>query len=546
MADIIQLRKQTETEALDGLDKYGKFCIIRPTGFGKTGILTAILKRYKHVLYLYPTDAVCQAVCRFYYGPGHENDDIPNVEFMSYMKLVRLTDDDFDKLEEPDLIICDEAHRLGGAKTIIGMMQLTSHFPNANLLGATASPERMDSIDEISIFFDDRISSEYTLHDAFQDGIIQKPIYIYHSYYKDEIKDVEKAAKLEIRKFKDAALETPAYDLLKSRLIEIANLGDMSNIIKKACNEHADTDDYRKFIVFCASYDHLHAKQKIIEGWFKKAFPNDKVRTLVITGETSKTAKNIKKLPDVCYAPHTTDLILCCDMLNMAYHVNDITGVMFYRGTGSGIIYIQQLGRVLSTGDLRPKLVFDIVDNLHRKALYDVSYEESDIFEGMDDPTSVNPPKKGLDSKDSKQLVAIRNAIRDYKKKAMNNNLSDHEKAIIQKTLIALHNSEQKILNQANVDTKWTHNINIIFPQDLVIDPHMATYRELIAKTVAEPISQRCRLAVAMWKKHGGILQPKTRDAWLAQKSPDGTPLLPFARLKQVSINAILDEEGVV
>lgn len=41
---IDELRLKTYNEAVELLDTYGKACIIRPTGFGKTGILTRLIK----------------------------------------------------------------------------------------------------------------------------------------------------------------------------------------------------------------------------------------------------------------------------------------------------------------------------------------------------------------------------------------------------------------------------------------------------------------------------------------------------------------------
>ena len=46
MALIDDLRDKTYKEAVDLLEKYGKGCIVRPTGFGKTGILTRLINDY--------------------------------------------------------------------------------------------------------------------------------------------------------------------------------------------------------------------------------------------------------------------------------------------------------------------------------------------------------------------------------------------------------------------------------------------------------------------------------------------------------------------
>ena len=88
-------REQTYRDAREKLDRHGRCAVIRPTGFGKTGILTRFLREADRTLYLYPTDVVRDAVLSFYHGrtpmPG---DGIDGVEFMTYQKLVTLTRDE--------------------------------------------------------------------------------------------------------------------------------------------------------------------------------------------------------------------------------------------------------------------------------------------------------------------------------------------------------------------------------------------------------------------------------------------------------------------
>lgn len=589
--DVNDLRKKTEQEAIADLAKYSKHCIVRPTGFGKTGMLTNILKQYKRVLYLYPTTVIRETVLDFYYGLGRDEsqDSIPNVDFLSYMGLVRMENEDFDKMPKYDLIIADEAHRIGAPKSLIAMFKLLCVQPDAKLLGATATPERSDSVDEITIFFGGHISSEYTLHNAFQDKILQQPVYVYCSYGKADIQETEKAAKLEIQKFKDPVEEKKAYDLLKARLIEISNLQKMDRVIADTCHKHATTQDYLKFIVFFKGYDHIREKKEEVKKWFQDAYPELKINTLEVTGETEETYSNAEKLGQYRYRPGEIDLIFTCDMLNMGYHINDLTGVVFYRGTTSNTVYIQQLGRVLSTGNNIPGIVFDIVDNLHRKALY-VTYERKDktkkidvngsiidIITGNGSEVDIRPEatdlgdymesigfidedlncddmdeepmdetdNKNIPENNNKTLKTIRSTIRHFKKMALNPKNTPEDKMFIQAALNGLSETEHAILNNDKTKRRWTHQMNILFAEDLIVESHYSTYKELIAKTVAEQYVQRCRLAYALWVKHGGNPEPCTRLAWLAQKSPDGTPLELFTKLKQVKINDVLTVMGV-
>lgn len=85
---------------------------------------------------------------------------------------------------------------------------------------------------------------------------------------------------------------------------------------------------------------------------------------------------------------------------------------------------------------------------------------------------------------------------------------------------------------------------------DLYAEEKEASYRELIAKTVAEARSIRCRKAWTRWTEEGGKTRDEngrilTRAEVLAQKAPEEIPLPPFCRSKQVSIDAVLDEMGI-
>ena len=185
MKKIDRLRNETYEEAMALLEKYHKCAIIRPTGFGKTGILTKVIRsgKFKKILYLYPTEVIKNTVLGFYYkNRKNRPGTIDNVIFMTYMKLTNLSELDMKMLKGIDLIICDECHRLGAAETMEGMRDLIEANPKARLLGATATPERMDMIDEIAMFFDDRVTSRYTLHNAFVDGIIKRPYYCFCAY----------------------------------------------------------------------------------------------------------------------------------------------------------------------------------------------------------------------------------------------------------------------------------------------------------------------------------------------------------------------------
>lgn len=495
-----ELRKTTYNDLKDKLNQYGKCALVRPTGFGKTGILTRLIKEYKNVVYLYPTEVVVDTVKKFY-GTA----EIENTRFITYMKLVKLNEDELKEFGNVDLILCDESHRLGGTKTYEAMKLLLKAFPNAHLVGATATPDRMDLIDVVDKFFNNIVVFEYNLHNAFQDGLLKRPYYCFCSYGIEDIESVEKETRLECDKLdvdKDKALT-----LLRSRLIEISNLQRMDKIIRKTCDKVLDNTTYLKFIIFFSDFNHIEEKGDEVRKWFQKAYPGYTASVLRITSQNKETFENVHKLDKLVYKNKHIDLIFCVDMLNMGYHVDNLSGIGMYRGTSSGIIFVQQLGRILSSGSSKPAVVFDFVDNIHRESMYQVLGKM---------------PKKVIINRERR------------------------EELLEKQKLGILTEAEEKELNSMcnSVNRWWTH-ANDLQPEDLIATGHEASYRQLIAKTVAEPISMRCRQAWARWKEQGGDDSIMTREAILEQLPPEFVPLEPYCKLKNVTINQVLKEMGL-
>lgn len=547
MNKIEQLRNDTYKQAVSLLDEYNKCAIIRPTGFGKTGILTKFLldKRYKHILYLYPADVIIDSVINFC---KMHNQQLPDhVEFVSYAKIARLTDEDIHGFKDVDLIIADECHRLGASNTLEGMELLLNSLPDVKLLGATATPERMDLVDEIGKFFDNRMTSRYTLHDAISDEILQKPFYCFASYTNDDINDIEKEAKKNIRQMDEG--QEAAYKQLASSLIEIANLKQMPNVIRDTIEQCATDEtkeietDYMKFIIFFRTFDILHKHEKEVKGWFKEAYPTYCVNHLTITSETEEYLENVYTLDSLTHKPKTIDLIFSCNMMTMGYHVNSLTGIVMYRGTESGILYAQMLGRIFNSGSKRTGIVFDLVDNIHRESMYDVlghmpkeTVERKKIYKNM--------------------LTAIVNAgvdpdviTKTYLNSIMNQ--QDEDEIIDEKisNLITTFGYEKLRdfceLHRTFGPNSAKYNNNILYQEDLIVTGWEAKYRDLIRKTVAEPIAMRCRQAYANWKEKGGDDSELTKEAIMRKVPPEFVPLAPFCKVKHVTIDMVLDTMGI-
>lgn len=384
--NIESLRQATFDDLMGKVQLFHKCALIRPCSFGKTVMAVKLFEKYRKVLFLYPADCI-----RLMLEARHENQIHKNITFMTYNMLARLNEEQIANLPDYDLVFADEAHRLGGEKTKTSFfVLLNSQGESTHFIGSTATPYRMDGFDFIHEFMDDIQVYPYTLHDAIRDGIIKKPFYYFCSLnprkdLKNAIKDRYKA------EFKHNISKEELEIIMSCNIVEQYNIFSVDNIIRDSCTKYASNTNYMKFICFFLHIEDIKKRYKMIANWFKKAFPNHKIRKTEI--HSGSGANNINILESLKEEDNTIDLIYTCDMLNEGYHVGNITGIVMLRHTSSNRIYNQQIGRCLSTSESdEPKLIFDVVDNLHRPSIFGEGKTliDIDIDTGNDDNDSDN------------------------------------------------------------------------------------------------------------------------------------------------------------
>lgn len=541
-----KIRNNTRADLMNKLGIYRRCALVRCTGFGKTWLLSDIAKEFNEVLYLYPSDAVRNTVVEAV-SSSIEDDTctaeqeeeterllkhelrkssigvgIENIRFMSYAKLVRTCTEDMAEYSGCDLIIADEFHRAGGKLTRRALHKLLDECGMAKFIGATATPDRMDSYDVIKEFTNNVVVYPYTLHDAFQDGIVKRPYYCFCTYdIETDLKDEALTSGQDINDIK-------VKEVLDSALIEISKIYNMPSIVRDVVKQYRKDSSYMKFIVFFSGIQQMDDKGKDVEGWFRCAFPAHEVSVLIISSKNEEQKNNVQRLGELQYKKNSIDLIYCIDMLNMGYHVNDLTGLVMYRGTSSSIIYNQQLGRALSTGSLEPCIVFDVVDNLHRKCVYEL-YDKEQY-------------KKTVRRKKNDTFHVDRGVTQlDF------GSMTEEEIAAAKKMLDEQMHGKSGDDSDEGCDGKWWKSSNSIEEEDLYAVGNIATYRELIAKAVAEPIAQRCKRAqeehYKRWCLMNDITYPNTRKELSDEKLMP--PLLPYARWQNVTVRQILDTMAI-
>ena len=323
---------------------------------------TKLMSMYNKVLFLYPNNIIADVVRDTY------KEEQDNIDYMSYAGLIRKNPM---VMEDYELIVCDECHRLGADKTRDTIKSYLTSHRNCKFVGLTATPKRTDSYDVLSDLFNGVRVFPYTLHDAISDGFVAKPYYCYMSY--DVYGDIRMSLEKGIKNLDSSIDEVIKKDLFSRNVENGIKIHQKDKVIKDVCNSCLKGTNYMKFMWFFPTKKALkEGYEEVIED-FHKAFPNHEIRELCVISEY-EFAKNTAKLKELTKKDNCIDLIFSVDMLNMGYHVDNVTGVGLCRATDSSIIFTQQIGRCINTIDVdpNPKIIFDFVDNLSRRALYEV------------------------------------------------------------------------------------------------------------------------------------------------------------------------------
>ncbi|MBQ9806472.1 MAG: Helicase associated domain protein, partial [Clostridia bacterium] len=353
--------------ALEMLHETGKAAIVHPTGTGKSFIGFKLCEEFPKsmVCWLSPSEYIFKTQIENLkaVSDGYEPQ---NVKFFTYAKLMNMDTAELE-LIQPDYIVLDEFHRCGAEMWGQGVKNLLSVFPNAPILGLSATAIRYldnqrDMSDEL---FDGNVASEMTLGEAIVRGILNPPKYVLSVFsYR---KDLERYQK-RVRQAKSKAVRDAAEKYLEA----LRRALDMADGLDVIFDKHM-IDRHGKYVVFCANYEHLSQMTEKAGEWFSKVDATPHIYTAYSDDpETSKAFEDFKK----DNSDHLK-LLFCIDMLNEGIHVEDVCGVILLRPTVSPIIYKQQIGRALSASKKNNAVIFDIVLNIEN--LYSIGAIEEEM-----------------------------------------------------------------------------------------------------------------------------------------------------------------------
>lgn len=349
--DLNPHNKEAFQEITKMLEKgVSKLVASRATGSGKTYLMAALAEQYNDAkkLVLEPSNPLLDSIKGDFAKFG-----IKNTDFMTYQKLIRLSDEEISEMDYK-LIFLDECHhctaRVWGKK----VQHLMNTHQDSVFLGTSGTAIRSDGVNVIDVLFDGNVVGELPLSTAIARGILPVPMYITAIYKLDD--ELEK-----LRKKVEGSTNTK--DEKKEYLDKIK---DMKTYFEKSYGVPIILNKYikeksGKYLVFCKDKKHLGVMKDVVLEWLRTAGIKD-IHSYAVYSDYPDKEKDYKDfLEDNSDA---LKMLFSINMLNEGLHIKNIDGVLMIRPTMSDIVYRQQLGRVLEVGNLgKHPLVFDLVNN---------------------------------------------------------------------------------------------------------------------------------------------------------------------------------------
>lgn len=347
------------------LDETGMAAVIHPTGTGKTMIAYKLIEDHplNHFLWLSPSEYIYQTQLE------NLHMEFSNVTYLSYSRLMN-NKDSMSKLQ-PDYIILDEFHRCGAAewgKTVRALLEM---YPDAKRLGLSATNIRYldnqrNMAEEI---FDGNIASEMTLGEAIIRNILPEPKYVIAMYsYQKELQQLKK----KIKNLSNQGLVAENEKLFEQLRRALEQADGLDQVFEK----HMAKKD-GKYILFCSDKEHMDEMKALAGEWFRRVDKSPHVYTAFYNDAATNREFAAFKQDNSAHLK----LLFCIDMLNEGIHVNDVDGVILLRPTVSPIVYLQQIGRALSTGATKKPVIFDLVNNFD--SLYSIDCLKDEMREAM-------------------------------------------------------------------------------------------------------------------------------------------------------------------
>lgn len=381
------------------------------TGGGKTTTALEYLRIHKSkALILGPSNTI---------GDGWEKCDKKefNYDYYNYQTFMNNYKDLFNK-GKYEVLICDEAHHLDAERWSEGVKYFLDNNPNIKLIGLTATPSNLQ-INGNDNYFKGRICNGLDLAEGIEEGDIYPFSYIQSIYKIEDMKDQFNSY---------GAVGTQLWNRLNIKL----NESPIENILKSNM-----PNGVRKIIVFVSSKEYIqYAEECLIK--YDPRFKSEEYMRNIHSDKNSSYNQmsrewfNKTNDHDVC--------LITVGMVNEGAHYNGINTLIMFRSTNSSTLYLQQLGRIVSTtkdslGNVKPNpggIVFDFTNNaqnlIYKKLELNLNNSSSDSIQKDYIKRVIDAIRKKVDGKEviwkdyTEDAVNVLSALRESQNYNRSNN----------------------------------------------------------------------------------------------------------------------------
>ncbi|WP_369222997.1 DUF3427 domain-containing protein [Streptomyces sp. R39] len=284
-------------------------------------ILKQSLRTYREVL----DDASFGEFLYANQDPKEWNHVFASVQSLNLQRLEQLAPDHF------DIIVIDEFHHATAAT----YRRVINHFHPKELLGLTATPERMDGLNVQDEFFDGRIAAEMRLWEALENDLLCP----FHYFGIPDGTDLT-----------NLAWQKGAY---ADRDLDNVYTGNdaRARIVVKQIRDKVSNPGTMRALGFCVTKAHAH----FMADFFGKAG----FRATALDSD-SPAAARAQALTDL--RDGKLQVIFSVDLFNEGLDIPDVDTLLLLRPTNSATVFLQQLGRGLRRTETKPVLtVLDFI-----------------------------------------------------------------------------------------------------------------------------------------------------------------------------------------
>lgn len=246
-----------------------------------------------------------------------------------------------------DYMVVDEVHHIV-APTYV---KLITYFKPKILLGLTATPERTNEQEDITVFFDGHISAEIRLPAALNAGLLA-PFHYYGIPDNVDLSEVKWSGH--------------GYDI--SELSRVYTQNDFrTGLILKKMQEYIGSTRLHKVRALCFCVDKEHAK------FMNAKFTLAGLKTDVLTSDDSTNHRNLVKKQ---LQAGIINYLFVVDLFNEGVDIPEVDTILFLRPTESATVFIQQFGRGLRLHKDKDHLtVLDFVGHSRAEFSYKERFE---------------------------------------------------------------------------------------------------------------------------------------------------------------------------